>query len=193
MVFLLSAAVDRQKTKNMATWTIDPSHSDINFKVRHLMISTVKGFFGQYTATMEGDETNGFAGASIQFSADINSINTGVDQRDGHLKSAEFFDAEKYPQLNFVSTAFTAAGEGKFQLTGDLTIKDTTKSITLDVSYNGTMVDFYGQTKAGFEISGVINRRDFGLTWGAVTDAGGVVLADEIRLELDVQMTKQAA
>jgi polyisoprenoid-binding protein YceI len=176
----------------MATWTIDPMHSDVNFKVRHLMISTVKGSFSSYEATIEGDETNGFADATFHFSADINSISTGAEQRDGHLKSAEFFNAEVYPKLTFASTGFKKTADGTFKLHGNLTIKDKTNPVVLDVVFNGIMVDFYGQTKAGFGITGAINRQEFGLTWSAVTEAGGVVLADEVKLELDVQMIKQA-
>lgn len=176
----------------MAHWTIDPMHSDVNFKVRHLMISTVKGSFSSYEATIDGESSSEFAGATFHFSADIDSISTGVEQRDGHLKSAEFFNAEVYPKLTFASTGFEKAADGKFKLHGNMTIKDTTNPIVLDVEYNGTMVDFYGNVKAGFGITGVINRQDFGLTWSAVTEAGGVVLADDVKLELDVQMTKQA-
>lgn len=174
----------------MATWTIDPSHSEVTFKVRHLMISTVKGSFGQYEATVEGDESNDFADAKVSFSADVASISTGNEQRDGHLKSPDFFAAEEHPKLTFVSTGIEKVGDKKYKLSGDLTIRATTKPIVLDVEYTGSAGDFYGNTKAGFDIKGKINRLDYGLSWNAVTEAGGIVVSDEVKLEIDAQMTK---
>ena len=175
----------------MATWSIDPSHSEITFKVRHLMISTVKGSFSQFDATLEGDESNDFADAKVTFSADVASISTGNEQRDGHLKSPDFFAAEEFPKLSFVSTGLEKVGDKKYKLHGDLTIRATTKPVVLDVEYTGSMVDFYGNTKAGFDIKGSINRLEYGLSWNAVTEAGGIVVSDEVKLELDAQMTKQ--
>lgn len=176
----------------MAIWNIDPSHSEITFKVRHLMISTVKGYFNQYEATLDGEESNGFEGAKVTFSADIESINTGNADRDNHLKSADFFDAANHPKLSFVSTSFTPTGNNHYTITGDLTIRGTTKPVTLEAEYHGSMIDFYGNTKAGFHLSGSINRHDFGLAWNAVTEAGGIVVSEEVKLELDVQMSKVA-
>lgn len=115
-----------------------------------------------------------------------------MEQRDGHLKSADFFDAENFPKLNFVSTSFVQKGDEDFTLTGDLTLRGVTKSVTLAVNYGGQMVDFYGNTKAGFELNGKINRKDFGLNWGAVTEAGGVVVSDEVKLHFNIQVAKQA-
>lgn len=174
----------------MAKWTIDPTHSEITFKVRHLMISTVKGNFGKYEATMEGDESNGFAGATISFSADIDSISTGNEQRDGHLKSADFFNAQEFPSLHFESTSLEAKTEGIYALKGNLTIRGVKKPIELTATYHGVMTDFYGNTKAGFELKGSLNRFDYGLAWNAITEAGGIVVSEEIKLELDVQMVK---
>lgn len=176
----------------MATWTIDPAHSDITFKVKHLMISTVKGEFKDFSATMEADAANGFEEAIIQFRAKIDSITTGNTQRDEHLKSADFFDAASYPELSFTSTAFHRLDEDKFQLEGHLSIRGTTKPVVLEGEYNGVMVDFYGNTKAGFDLRGKINRHDFGLEWSAVTEAGGIVVSDEVRLELNIQMMQSA-
>ena len=174
----------------MATFKIDPAHSEIEFKVKHLMITTVTGKFNSFDATMESNEAD-FSDASISFSADVNSINTSNEQRDGHLKSDDFFNAEQYPTLNFASTGIKKLSESNYELTGDLTIRDVTRTITLAVEYGGTMVDPWGQTKAGFEISGKINRKDFGLKWSATTEAGGVVVSDEVKLQLNVQMVKQ--
>ncbi|MCG9880141.1 MAG: YceI family protein [Bacteroidia bacterium] len=172
-------------------WTIDPMHSEIEFKVKHLMISTVTGKFGSFTASAESDAED-FSDAKISFSADINSINTGNEQRDGHLKSDDFFNAEQFPTLNFVSTGISKGSNGMV-LTGDLTIRDVTKSISLNVEFNGTMVDPYGNHKAGFELTGVINRKDFNLKWSATTEAGGIVVSDEVKLICNVQMAKIVA
>jgi len=175
----------------MATYKIDAAHSEITFKVKHLMITNVTGNFNQFDATLEAANED-FSDASISFEADINSINTNNEQRDGHLKSDDFFAAEKFPKLSFASTAFTKNADGEYTLAGNLTIRDVTKPVTLAVEYGGTMVDPWGQTKAGFEISGKINRKDFGLQWTATTEAGGIVVSDEVKLHLSVQMVKQA-
>lgn len=166
-------------------------HSEITFKVKHLMITNVTGSFQQFDATMESNEDD-FSDAKIQFEADVNSISTNNEQRDGHLKGADFFAAEEFPKLQFSSTSFTKKSADTYSLKGDLTIKGITKPVELTVEYGGNMTDFYGQNKAGFEISGKINRSDFGLTWSAVTEAGGVVVSEEVKLHLAVQMVKQA-
>jgi polyisoprenoid-binding protein YceI len=172
----------------MATtkWALDPMHSEVQFKVKHLVISTVTGSFKTFegTVTTQGDT---FEGAEVEFSLDVNSIDTNQEQRDGHLKSAEFFDGEKYPKITFKSTSLTDD-----KLTGDLTIKDVTKSVTLDVEHGGTATDFYGNLKAGFEVTGKINRKEFGLTWNGVTEAGAVVVGEDIKLIINAQFAKQA-
>ena len=150
------------------------------------MISTVTGTFGSYTASAETVSDTDWNGAKISFTADIDSISTGNEQRDGHLKSGEFFDAENFPKLTFESTSF----DGN-KLTGLLTLRGVSKEVSLDVDFGGSMVDFYGQTKAGFELTGKINRQDFGLTWAAVTEAGGIVVSDEVKLTFNIQMVKQ--
>ena len=177
----------------MATtkWVLDPTHSEVQFKVKHLVISTVTGSFKTFEGTLEteGDDiTNG----KVEFSADVNSVDTNQGQRDGHLKSEDFFDAEKYPKLTFKSTSFTKKGDGEYTLDGDLTIKDVTKPVKLDVEYGGSAADFYGNTKAGFEVTGKINRKDFGLTWNGVTEAGSIVVGEEVKLIFNVQFAKQA-
>lgn len=174
----------------MATWQVDQAHSEVQFKVKHLMINTVTGEFTSYRATLTS-EAEDMSDASISFEADINSINTKNEMRDGHLKSDDFFSAEKFPMMSFVSTSFSPKGDGKYALTGDLTIRDVTKTVVLDIEYGGTMVDFYGNTKAGFEITGAINRKDFGLAWDAVTEAGGIVVSDTVKLVMNLQMQKQ--
>ena len=174
----------------MATYKIDPMHSEITFKVKHLMITNVTGSFQQFDATMESNEDD-FSDATISFEADVNSISNN-EQRDGHLKGADFFAADEFPKLQFSSTSFTKKSADTYSLKGNLTIKGITKPVELTVEYGGNMTDFYGQNKAGFEITGKINRSDFGLTWSAVTEAGGVVVSEEVKLHLAVQMVKQA-
>ncbi|WP_158994809.1 YceI family protein [Mucilaginibacter sp. L196] len=171
-------------------WVLDPMHSEVQFKVKHLVISTVSGFFKSFEGELD-TENDDFSDAKISFSLDINSIDTNQSQRDEHLKSAEFFDAEKYPKISFKSTSFTKAGDDEYKLVGDLTVKGVTKPVTLDVEFGGAADDFYGNTKAGFEISGKINRKDFGLTWSGVTEAGAVVVGEDIKLLINVQFAKQ--
>lgn len=173
-------------------WTIDPGHSEVHFKVKHLVISTVTGTFSKYSSEAETEGDN-FETANIKFTADVNSISTGMEQRDGHLKSADFFDAENHPTIDFVSTGMTKTGANTYKLHGNLTMRGTTKAIDLNVEYGGTMVDFYGNTKVGFEVTGSVNRKDFGLAWHAVTEAGGIVVSDEVKLVANVQFAKVVA
>jgi polyisoprenoid-binding protein YceI len=171
-------------------WVLDPMHSEVQFKVKHLVISTVSGFFKSFEGELD-TENDDFTDAKISFSLDINSIDTNQSQRDEHLKSAEFFDAEKYPKISFKSTSFIKSGDDEYKLAGDLTVKDVTKPVTLDVEFGGSADDFYGNTKAGFEISGKINRKEFGLTWDGVTEAGSIVVGEDIKLLINVQFAKQ--
>lgn len=179
-------------TSTATKWVIDPMHSEVQFKVKHLVISTVSGFFKSFEGTME-TENDDFEDANISFSLNIDSIDTGQSQRDGHLKSADFFDAEKYPQITFKSTSFKKTGEeDEYALIGDLTIKGITKSIKLNAEYGGSANDFYGNTKAGFEVTGKINRKEFGLTYDGVTEAGSIVVGEDIKLLINIQFAKQA-
>ena len=173
----------------MATYKIDASHSDIIFKVKHLMITTVTGQFKSFDATLTA-EAEDFSDAAVTFTADINSVDTRSEQRDTHLKSDDFFAADKYPQLKFTSTSFTKNGDD-YIVKGDLTIRDVTKPIELKADFNGVVVDPWGQTKVGFEAEGKIKRKEFGLGWDAVTEAGGVVVSDEVKLQFHVQFVKQ--
>ncbi|WP_205656100.1 YceI family protein [Algoriphagus formosus] len=172
-----------------AKWVIDPTHSEVSFKVKHLVISTVTGYFKKFEGSAES-ESDDFDGASVSFTADIDSIDTNQGDRDNHLKSADFFDAANHPKLSF--SGKISKNGGDYQLVGDLEIRGTKKEVTLDVDFGGVAGDPYGQTKAGFEIEGKINRKEFGLTWSAVTEAGSVVVSDQVRLMLSVQLVKQA-
>jgi len=175
----------------MATtkWLLDPTHSEVQFKVKHLVISTVSGAFKSFEGSLETD-TEDFQNAKVNVTLDVNSIDTNQEQRDGHLKGAEFFDAEKYPKISFTSTSLTKDGDD-YKLTGNLTIKGITKPVTLDVEYGGSAADFYGNTKAGFDVTGKINRKEFGLTWDGVTEAGAIVVGEDIKLHASVQFAKQ--
>lgn len=174
------------ETAVKTTWSIDNAHSEVGFKVKHMMISTVKGHFEEYEASIEANKDD-FSDAQFSFSAKTASINTKNGDRDNHLKSDDFFNTDEYPEMIFTSKSFDGD-----KLTGDLTIRDVTKEVTLDVDFNGVAVDPYGQTKAGFEITGKINRKDFNLTWSAVTEAGSIVVADTVNLVIDAQFIKQA-
>ena len=175
-------------TATKTKWGIDPTHSEVQFKVKHLVISTVTGTFKQFEGSLE-TEGDDFDGAKASFSLDVASIDTNVADRDAHLKSDDFFNAEKYPQITFEGT-LAKTGDDSYSLTGPLTIRETTQEVSLDVEYGGTMVDGYGQTKAGFEINGKIDRKAFGLNWTMVTEAGGVVVGDHVKLNLNVQVVR---
>jgi polyisoprenoid-binding protein YceI len=178
----------------MATtnWTIDPTHSEVQFKVKHLMITTVSGSFNIFSASVQTEDED-FSKAKISFSADIDSITTGNADRDGHLKTADFFDAAKFPQLKFTATKYeNVDNDGSYELYGDLELHGVTKNIKLDVEFGGVVQDAYGNTKAGFTINGKINRKDFGLVWNAVTEAGGIVVSDDVRIACEIQLIKQA-
>ncbi len=165
-------------------------HSEIGFKVKHLMIASVKGRFESFEATAVTEDED-FNNAQIEFSADVSSIKTGVTDRDGHLIAPDFFDAANYPKISFKSTSMRPKGSGEYELRGDLTIRDVTKPLTLDVEFGGIMKDPYGQTKAGFTLEGKINRKSFGLTWNALTETGGVMLGEDVKLQIEVQLVKK--
>lgn len=169
----------------MQNWKVDTAHSEIGFKVRHMMISTVSGNLTDFDASVQTDNDQ-FINADFQFSAKIDSINTNNTDRDNHLKSGDFFDAENHPEMTFRSKTYD--GE---KMVGDMTMRGITKEITLNVDFNGVAQDPYGQTKAGFEISGEVNRKDFNLNWNAVTEAGSIVVSDKVRLFVDMQFIKQ--
>jgi polyisoprenoid-binding protein YceI len=175
------------------TWTIDPTHSEVGFKIKHLMITNVKGHFKQYEAHVESDHADKFHDASIRFEANIGSIDTGNEQRDGHLKSPDFFDAEKFPKLTFVSTKTESKGsDGMYEVHGNLNMHGVSKPVILEAEFSGIAKDLYGNIKAGFNISGKLSRKDFGLTWNAPTEAGGVVVSDEVKIHAEIQLIKQA-
>jgi len=177
----------------MATtkWSIDPTHSEIGFKVKHMMFTNVSGKFDAFEATAETEDDN-FETAKISFSAAAESINTGNTDRDNHLKSGDFFDAAQHPKLEFSSTSFKKIDDENYELHGNLSLHGETKPVTLNAEYGGIGKDPWGNTKAGFTLSGKFNRKDFGLTWNAALEAGGVLVSEEVRIHADVQLVKQA-
>jgi polyisoprenoid-binding protein YceI len=173
-----------------STWAVDPTHSEVQFKVRHLMITNVTGNFNQFNvnATTEGDD---FSTADLSFSASIESIDTNNEQRDGHLKSPDFFDAASFPELTFKSTRVEKVDNSEYNVIGDFTIKGITKEAKLKLDLGGVTKDPYGNTKAGFTINGKINRNDYGLTWNAALETGGVMVSEEVKLSAEIQLVKQ--
>jgi polyisoprenoid-binding protein YceI len=171
-------------------WVIDPAHSEVHFKVRHLVIATVTGSFSKFEGSAEF-ASDDFTDAQIEFSADVNSISTNQADRDAHLKSPDFFDAAKHPKITFSSKDFQKINDGSFNLIGDLTIKGHTRELVFDTEFGGIVKDPYGNTKAGFEITGKINRKDFGLTWNALTETGNMVVADDIKIQINIELVKQ--
>jgi polyisoprenoid-binding protein YceI len=169
-------------------WKVDPAHSEIQFKVKHLMITTVTGYFKKFDLEVETENDDFDTTKKIEFSADINSIETNNEQRDTHLKSADFFDAGAHPQLHFNSEGYKASGD---TLEGKLTIRGITRPVTFEVDFSGIAKDPYGQTKAGLSLDGKLSRKDFGLVWNAVTEAGSVVVSDEVKIHAEVQLVRQ--
>jgi polyisoprenoid-binding protein YceI len=179
----------KRKDTKMTTWKIDPAHSEINFKVKHLVVSTVRGNFDTFNAKIETSKED-FSDAKISFDADINSINTNNEQRDNHLKSADFFDAENHPKMSFESTSVKKVSDNDMEVNGHLTIRGVKKEITLKVIFNGVVTGFGNVEVAGFEITSKLNRFDYGLKWNTLTEAGGVVVGEEVKIEIHAEFNK---
>jgi polyisoprenoid-binding protein YceI len=175
--------------ENRTTWAIDPMHSEMLFKIKHLVISTVTGSFKKFqgTAITSGDDFNN---AKVNFTIYVNSIDTNQRHRDEHLLSSDFFKSAAYPKIKFQSTSFTKESEGDYKMTGNLTIKEVTKPVILNVEYGGSQKDMYGNIKHGFEITGNINRKDFGMTYNAITEAGGLTLGEEVKVIANIQVAR---
>ena len=174
----------------MSTYKIDASHSEINFKVKHLMITNVKGEFRSFTAQVNSIGSD-FSKASVNATIDATSAFTNNDDRDAHLRSADFFDAENHKTLTFEGTAFTKLDDENYQLKGNLAIKGISKEITLDVEFGGINKDPWGNEKAGFSLTGKINRKDWGLNWNTALEAGGVLVSDDVKINAEIQLVKQ--
>lgn len=176
-------------TAIQSKWSIDPVHSEIGFRVRHMVVSNVKGKFQNFNVDVT-TQGNDFSTAQIKVDIDANSVFTDNEQRDGHLKSADFFDAANHTHLHFESINIVKESEEAFQIIGNLTIKGVTKEITLDAEFGGIVNDPYGNERAGFTLNGKINRQDFGLSWSAALETGGLVVSDEVKLAIDAEIVK---
>lgn len=172
-----------------ASYTIDTAHSEVIFKVKHLGISTVTGEFQSFSGSFEFDDGK-IESSSVSATIDVASIDTSVEKRDDHLRSADFFEVEKYPNMTFKSTKIQSVDGGEFQIVGDLTIKGVTKSVVLDAVLGGTATDPYGTEKAAFTAETKIDRKEFGITWGPVLETGGLVVSNDVRIILEVQGNK---
>lgn len=174
---------------NSTTWVIDPMHSDVQFKIKHLVISTVTGSFRKFegSAVTEGDD---FTNAKVHFTLDVKSIDTNQTQRDEHLQNGDFFAADQYPKITFESTSFVKISSSVYKMVGDLTLKGATKPVELTVEYGGSENNGHGVIKHGFEVTGIINRAEFGMTWNKLTDTGGLGLGEDIKLIANIQVAK---
>jgi len=183
-IALISTSVFAQEK-----WTVDPMHSSIKFNVTHLVISEVEGSFKKYDGSLTASKPD-FTDAAIDFTVDVKSISTDNEMRDNHLKSDDFFNAEKFPNMTFKGTSFKKLSGDKYLLSGNLTIRDVTKPVKFDVVYGGTVKDAYGNTKAGFKATGIINRFDYNLKWNSLTEAGGAIAGKEITMEIRLEFAK---
>lgn len=170
------------------TWVIDPMHSEMQFKIKHLVISTVTGSFKKFRGTAITNDD--FNNARVNFTIDVKSIDTNQPHRDEHLQSGDFFESETYPEIEFDSTSFTKESGSDYKMTGNLTIKGVTRPVVLDVEYGGSQKDMYGNVKHGFEITGKINRKDFGMSYNAITEAGGLTLGEEVKIIANIQVAQ---
>ena len=173
-------------------WLLDPAHSELTFKIKHLMISNVSGAFKNFSAKATTEGTD-FSKANINLTAEMNSISTNNEQRDAHLRNSDFFEVEKFPQLKFTSTRIEQTDDESFNLYGNLTMKDVTKPVKLTMEFNGIMKDPYGQEKAGFFVSGKINRSDWGININVALETGGLMLGEDVRIQSEIQFIRQEA
>jgi len=183
LLFIAAAANAQSK------WTVDASHSNVKFSVNHLVVSEVEGYFKKFDGTIDAPGAD-FNNSKINFTVDVNSINTDNEMRDKHLKSDDFFNGEKYPLMLFKSTSFKKGKGNNYVLEGDLTIRDVTKKVKFDVAYGGTVVDPWGNTKAGFKTTAKISRKAYGLKWNTLTEAGGAVVGDEVTMIIKLEFAK---
>ncbi len=180
-----------QAAGGVARWAIDPAHSEVGFSIRHLMISSVKGRFGAFRGHLDFDEARPTE-AAVDVEIDVASVDTGSADRDAHLRSPEFFDADACPTIRFVSRRVQPLDEDHFKVVGDLTLHGVTREVVLDVCYEGSGTDPWGNRRAGFTANTKINRKDFGLTWNAALETGGVMVGEDVKITLDIQVIKQA-
>ncbi len=188
-LFLLFVVISFSAVSAQTKWNVDASHTNVGFEVDHMVISSVEGEFNSYEATVETNEDD-FTNAKINFTIDVASISTDNEQRDSHLKSDDFFNTEKYPKMTFVGKSMKKVSGNDWKLIGDLTIRDVTKEVTLDVEFRGMVKDPWGNTRVGFEITGELNRFDYKLKWNKLLETGGLVVSEDIELKIDIELIK---
>ncbi|MDQ0189203.1 YceI family protein [Alicyclobacillus cycloheptanicus] len=174
-----------------STWIVDPTHSSIEFSTKHMMVTTVKGQFTEFSADIQADPTD-LTDAQISFTINTASVDTRNADRDAHLRGADFFDVEHYPNMTFKATKIVAKGNNRYDVTGDLTIRDVTKPVTFDMTFEGQYKDPWGNMKAGFTGGTTINRKDWGLNWNVALEAGGFLVSEQVKISLDIQAAQQA-
>ncbi|MBS1625876.1 MAG: YceI family protein [Bacteroidetes bacterium] len=189
-LFILFAGLSMAVATSAQGWTLDKTHSSINFSVSHMVVSEATGKFTDFSGEVKSEKAD-FSDLSVNFTIKVASVNTDDEKRDGHLKSADFFDAAKYPDITFRSTAIKKINDKKFELTGDLTMKGVTRKVTWDVKYNGTVKDPYGNNRAGFKATITINRKDYGVSWNKTLDAGGVAVGDDVTITVNAELVKK--
>ena len=179
------------ETQTPTTWQINPAHTQIGFVVKHMMFAKVRGAFNEFTGSIVQGENGDLAGGSFSATIQASSVDTGNADRDGHLRSGDFFDSDNFPTITFTSTTVERVAEGQLTVSGQLTIRDVTKTVTLDVSETGTGVDPWGNMRIGIQAEGTINRKEFGLMWNQALEAGGVLVGDEVTLTIEAQAVAQ--
>lgn len=189
LLFSIALLAISVAAKSQTTWNVDPTHTNVKFSVSHLVITEVEGNFKAFDGKVVTKEAD-FNNASVEFSVDVNSIDTDNGDRDQHLKGDDFFNSDKYPNMIFKSTSFKKINDKKYVLTGDLTIRDVTKKVTFDVSYAGTVKDPWGNTKAGFKATSSINRKEYGLKWSAATETGALVVGDDVSIVINLELNQ---
>jgi len=182
---------NQQSTQTTTTWQLDPSHTTVEFSAKHLMVSTVKGHFGPATGAIQLDESD-YTNSSVEVTVDVAGLHSRDEKRDGHLKSADFFDVEKYPTATFKSTRIERKGADEYVIYGDLTVRDTTREIALNTTFEGTNKTPWGSEIVAFHATAKLNRKDFGLAWNVALETGGVLVGDNINLSIDAEAIKQA-
>lgn len=190
ITMLFAVMIFSMTAQSQTKWSLDNSHSNVKFTVTHLVISEVDGYFKTFDGSMVSSKPD-FTDAKIEFSVDVNSINTDNEMRDNHLKGDDFFNAEKFPKMKFTSLEFKKINDKKYELTGNLTIRDVTKKVKFDVVYGGQTKDPWGNQKAGFKAKTTINRLEYGLKWNTVTEAGGAVVGPDVDITINVEFAKE--
>lgn len=185
--FMVTASVLNAQTTR---WELDPTHSELGFRAKHLLIATTKGKFNDYKVTVFSDKPD-FSDAKIEVVVKVKSIFTDNNDRDNHLRSGDFFDAEKYPEMKFIGKSIKKVGGNKYKVTGDLTIRNVTKTVTLDMEFGGVVKDPWGNTKAGFRLVGEVNRFDYGLAWSKTIETGGLVVDKIVKLDIEIELAKK--